>query len=122
MYTSIGVLLVGTGLVGVVVPGLPTTIFLILALWCFKRGNERLERWLLEHKRFGPTLRDWEQTRSIRHGTKLAAILILFACVGISILFVKSPYARVGLPVLAILVSIYIWTRPTAPELSARRA
>ncbi len=52
----LGTLLVGLGIVGIYVPGLPTTPFLLLAALCYLRSSERLSRWLLNHPRFGPGL------------------------------------------------------------------
>ena len=53
---GIGTLMVGLGIVGIYVPGLPTTPFLLLAALCYLRSSERLSRWLLNHPRFGPGL------------------------------------------------------------------
>ena len=54
LWAAAGVLALVTGLVGIFVPLLPTTPFVLLAAFCFSRGSERCERWLLEHPRFGP--------------------------------------------------------------------
>lgn len=78
----LGFLLVGLGFIGAVVPLMPTTIFLILATGCFARSSPRLERWLLDHPRFGPTLRAWRAERAIGMRAKAAA------CTGIAIGFV----------------------------------
>lgn len=68
-----GVLALATGAVGVVLPLLPTTPFVILAAYCFTRGNQRWERWLLRHPRFGPMLRAWRARRVIPLPAKLLA-------------------------------------------------
>ena len=57
---SIGWICVGLGFIGIFVPGLPTTIFLIVALWAFTKSSKKLRVWLLNHKKFGPFLRDWQ--------------------------------------------------------------
>jgi hypothetical protein len=53
------------GVIGIFVPLLPTPPFVLLAAWCFSRGSERCERWLLEHPRFGPLVRGWREQRAM---------------------------------------------------------
>jgi uncharacterized membrane protein YbaN (DUF454 family) len=74
-----GLLCVGLGFIGVFVPLMPTTIFLILAAGCFARSSPRLEAWLLGHPRFGPTLRAWRAEGAIPPRAKL------YACIGIAL-------------------------------------
>ncbi|MBV6458026.1 MAG: Inner membrane protein YbaN [Fimbriimonadaceae bacterium] len=105
------------GITGMFVPVWPTTIFLILAVCCFKRGSERLERWLLNHPRFGPTLRDWQDNGGIRMRTKWYALSALWLSLGLSSLFMKKPTTVILLAVIGVAVSAYIWTRPTLPDL-----
>lgn len=70
---------VGLGIVGALLPLMPTTIFIILAAGCFARSSPRLETWLLQHPRFGPTLRAWRAEGAIPRRGKVAA------CIGIAI-------------------------------------
>lgn len=65
LWVGAGLLALGTGIVGIVVPLLPTTPFVILAAFCFARSNPRLEAWLLRHPRFGPMIRAWRARRVI---------------------------------------------------------
>lgn len=114
-YTALGMFFTGMGIIGMFVPVWPTTIFLILAVCCFKRGSERLERWLLEHPRFGPTLMDWQETGGMRMRTKWYALVALWISLGASSFFMKRPATVIILAVVAVAVSAYIWTRPTLP-------
>lgn len=99
-WLALGCLFVGLGMIGAVLPLMPTTIFLILAAGCFARSSPRLEAWLLDHPRFGPTLRDWRERGAI--GPRAKAM----ACGGMTLgygLFLLG--ARPGL-VLALLVAV----------------
>jgi uncharacterized protein len=65
LWAAAGALALITGIVGIFLPLLPTTPFVLLAAFCFSRGSERCERWLLEHPRFGPIVRDWRTRRAV---------------------------------------------------------
>jgi uncharacterized protein len=73
LYLVIGLLCVGLGAVGAFLPVLPTTPFMILAAAMFAKSSVRLERWLLDHKRFGPPLRAWRAHRVIPLRVKLVS-------------------------------------------------
>jgi uncharacterized protein len=113
LYLVAGLLCVGLGYVGVVVPGMPSTVFFLVALWAFKRSSPRFESWLLNHPVFGPTLRDWEETRSIRMGTKILAIAVIWVSIGVSIFLVHKPVVRGILLVTAVLLTAFLATRKT---------
>ncbi|RIK86436.1 MAG: DUF454 domain-containing protein [Hyphomicrobiales bacterium] len=74
VYLALGLAFAGLGLAGALLPVLPTTPFLILAAACFTRSSARLERWLIEHPRFGPTLEEWRERGAIPFKAKLMAL------------------------------------------------
>lgn len=78
-WLLLGLVLVGIGLIGIVVPLLPTTDFMLLALPCFARSSPRLEAWLLNHPRFGPGIRAWRNERAVPRKAKI------MACIGMSV-------------------------------------
>ncbi len=116
-WLALGFFFVALGVIGAMLPLMPTTIFLILAAGCFARSSPRLEAWLLDHPRFGPTLRAWRRDRAIPRRAKW------LACTGIAAgyaIFLAT--ARPHLP-LALLVAtamaacaLFILSRPTAAK------
>lgn len=105
-------LCVALALVGVVVPGLPTVPFLLVASWAAVRGSPRLHAWLHGHRHFGPLLRDWQVQGAIRNRTKAVAVgmLVLSWCV----LAWRIEHA-LGLALLGALfvaVAVFVVTRP----------
>lgn len=103
-------------------PGWPTTVFLILALFCFKKGSSRFEHWLLDHPVFGPTLRDWEKYKGIRLRHKRIAIITMWVFISASTAFLiyrgKSLVAAIVVA-FGLIGTWYIVSRPTIPEESA---
>jgi len=73
LWVAAGGLSLATGIVGAFLPLLPTTPFVLLAAFCFARGSARVERWLLDHPRFGPMVRDWRKRRAIPRRAKRLA-------------------------------------------------
>lgn len=73
------------GLIGVVLPGLPTTPFVLLAAACYAKASPRLHAWLLNHRLTGPMLRDWEAHRSLTRRTKTVAVVSMSLMVSLSI-------------------------------------
>lgn len=116
-YTVTGLALVGVGFVGIVLPGLPTTIFMIMALFCFKKGSSRFENWLLDHKRFGPTLRDWDKNRAIKRRTKTVAISTMWLFSTASILIVQNVWFSLAVVGVALIGTWYIVSRKTVENL-----
>lgn len=114
LYLILGFLMLALGIIGAFVPLMPTTIFLILAAWCFTRSSPRLERWLLDHRRFGPTLRAWREDGAISRRAKI------MACSGMGLGFALfwigvQPDAWLLLIVLAALLAC-AWFVVSRPE------
>jgi len=116
LWGGLGGISVGLGAAGVVLPLVPTTPFMLLAAYCFARSSPRLERWLLEHPRFGPVISDWRMHRAISGRGKRLAV------VAIGLTFALSVALRLPGAVLAVqavvlsAVSLFILTRPNAPS------
>ena len=82
-----GVVALVLAVAGVVLPGLPTTPFVILAAACFVRASPRAHAWLLANRQFGPLLKDWEQHRAISRRARRFALGAMTASAGISVVF-----------------------------------
>ena len=103
VFTALGFLALGLGGIGVVVPLLPTTPFVLLAAACFARSSPRFHRWLLRTRAFGPMIRRWQVERCVSRETKAVAIGLIAVTFGLSIGLVAShPAARAGLAALGV--------------------
>lgn len=115
IYMALGWLMVGTGIAGVFLPVLPTTPFLLVALWCFTRSSPRLERWLLEHPRFGKPLKDWRQKGAIARRAKVAALTLMTISYAIFWFMTDPPPIRASIVAAVMCCSAaYVATRPDA--------
>lgn len=74
-YLGLGLVFLALGIIGAVLPLMPSTIFIILAAWSFARSSARLENWLLRHRSFGPLILAWQQSGAIpRYGKVMACL------------------------------------------------
>lgn len=104
VYFILGWFFFGVGAVGVAVPGLPTTPFMLLALWSFSKSSQRFHDWLYAHKVFGPALRQWRAYRVIPLKVKWIAILTMLLSLIYLIGFTQAP---VWVKVVTGLVMLY---------------
>ena len=100
------------GLVGVIVPLLPTTPFILLAAFCFQRGSDRLHRWLVHHPRFGPLIAHWRERGAIPPYAKRNAMIALIAVLAISWFAGVAAYVLLVQAVVLTAVATFILTRP----------
>lgn len=97
------------GVIGVVLPVLPTTPFLLLALWCFMRSSDKLYNFILNNKHLKPYVEDYVSGNGIPRHAKIKAIILIWLTIGTSVLFfVEKAYVQVVLLLTAALVSLYI--------------
>ncbi len=87
ILTSLGLVFVALGALGLILPILPTTPFLLAAAACFANSSPRFHSWLLNLRLFGPLIRNWQETRSIPKKAKLLAILTIVLVGGTSVVF-----------------------------------
>lgn len=105
---------VGLGVLGLFLPVLPTTPFLLVAAACYARASERFYSWLLNNRMFGPTIREWRRYRSIPYRTKLTAIVMMSLTLSSSIVFfVRNPYLQVALAMLGVTLAVWLYRVPS---------
>lgn len=108
-----GVAAVALGIVGMALPLLPTVPFMLLAAFCFARGNPAWEARLLDHPRFGPPIRAWRTRRAIGRRAKLAAVIALMLSAGLGLALMEAPW-RYAPAAVALIVGSWLVTRPEA--------
>ena len=97
LWIALGLFFLLLGGIGVVLPLLPTTPFVLLAAACFARSSPRLHAWVLRSRLFGPLLRDWERNKCVSRKVKLLALIMMAAVGGLSIAFyVPAGWPRLG--------------------------
>lgn len=114
VYLSLGLLMTALGILGAILPLMPTTIFLILAAWFFSRSSPRLEAWLM-NSRFGSVLSDWRENRAISRRSKAVALTGMSAGFAIFLLTSSPPFllaAAAG--VLIVGCALYVVSRPSS--------
>ncbi|MDF2779936.1 MAG: hypothetical protein K0S90_3459, partial [Enterobacteriaceae bacterium] len=112
----IGWLAVALGTLGVVLPVLPTTPFILLAAWCFARSSPRFHAWLLYRSWFGSYLRHWQQYRAMPPGAKPRAIAIILLTFAISLWLVKLLWVRFLLLAILACLLIFMWRIPVVAK------
>lgn len=110
-----GLLFTGLAFVGIALPLIPTTPFLLLAAFCFARSSNRLRDWLYQHKWFGPLLNNWEKYGAIGVRAKTLAVITLAATPIVSwLLGAKSYVVLLQIPIV-LASGVFILTRPNGP-------
>ena len=111
-WRSVVVIFVILGFIGALLPGMPTTVFLILAAWAASKGWPQMDAWLLNHPKYGPTLRAWRENGTVPRKAKwFASVMMLVSA--ILMLFTNAPLlVKVFTNLTMLAVSIWLWKRP----------
>lgn len=117
LILAFGWIFLGLAVIGMLLPVIPTTPFLLLAAACFMRSSERLHRWLLSHPRYGPLIADYLEGRGLTVTTKVVSIGTMWLSIVAGIVFfVPYPVADLLMLAVAISVTAYLLQLPTAPR------
>jgi uncharacterized membrane protein YbaN (DUF454 family) len=112
----IGFISLALGALGIFVPLLPTTPFLLLSAFAFANSSERMHQWLLDHNLFGPLIDNWRQHRAISRRAKVVSILSMVAILMISVLMPVPTYLIVIQVFVLSTTAIFVLSRPLPPQ------
>lgn len=113
----LGTLSVVLGIIGIFLPLLPTTPFLLLSSWCFVRSSDKMNQRLMHNKYLGPYIANYKSKRGITKRNKIYSLLFLYVTLGIS--FIYGPdywWLKLGLAFIGIAVSVHILRFKTLPK------
>ena len=114
LFLAAGTVALLLGLIGIFLPLLPTTPFVLLAAACYARGSRRFYDWLLAQRTFGPIVHEWQQHRSIPYRTKITAIVLMSLTLATSIVFfVKPVWLKAVLAVAGAGLAIWLYRVPS---------
>lgn len=112
MWFGVGLIMAAIGIVGIVLPILPTTVFLIVALWAFSRSSRKFQIWLWTHPTVGPPLRNWHEYRVISPKAKFLAVAMMTASYVYVAFWISEGWRlNIGLAAIMVPTAIYILTR-----------
>ena len=110
---SLGLLCVGLAFIGIFIPGIPTTPFLIVALWAFAQSSKKFHAWLLNHKRFGKVLRNWESHKVVPIKAKILMVILQITAVTMIQYSLNNIFITISLAVLLLCVACYVISLPS---------
>lgn len=114
LYRAVGFVALGLAAVGAALPVLPTTIFLIVALWAFARSSPEWAERVRNHPTYGGMVRSWEERRAIPTRAKVLAVTMMSASVGIVALTTRNAWVTGSVAALLACVAAYVVSRPAA--------
>jgi len=103
------------GIIGIFLPLLPTTPFLLLAAFCYARGSQRVHDWLVNHRTFGPPIAHWREHGAISRKGKLLAGVAILAAFGISLILGVATWVLIVQALVLCAVTVFIFSRPDPP-------
>ena len=116
IYFSFGLFLTGLGLVGVIIPGLPTTIFMILAAACFFRSSTKMYNWVINHPLFGEGVSRFRSGKGIPIKAKYTSIIMMWFFISTSIFFFLHSHAlwlKTTVALSGFIGTVFILRQPT---------
>ncbi len=120
MFFGFAWLNVAMGLIGIVVPGLPTTVFLIIAVWAFSKSSERFRLWLWNHPRFGSSIRNWHEHKVIPYRAKILASTMMATSFVLVVLLAQDMMFPIALFLVMAPAAFYVNTRASEVPLKVR--
>ncbi len=115
-WLLLGLLSLALGALGVFLPLLPTTPFILLAAYCFARSSRRLHNWLLHHRTFGPLIENWNRYGAIARPAKILGVVSLVAVIGLSVLLGAPARILIIQAFILSATGLFIVSRPLPPR------
>jgi uncharacterized membrane protein YbaN (DUF454 family) len=112
MLLAFAALCVALGVIGIFVPGLPTTVFILLAAWAAARSSPRFAAWLESHATFGPMIRDWRERGAVSRRSKVTATVVMTASSVILFLTTSRAWMAEAITAVMAVVLMWLWRRP----------
>ncbi len=120
IWLTVGLFMTGLAFVGIFLPVIPTTGPVLLAAYAFSKSSEKFDRWLVDHKWFGPTVRSWRHHHGFTQRVKVLATVFITLTFALTTWALVSRGSSVWLPIsldaFAVGLTIWIWRRPTVTE------
>ncbi len=113
LWLGLGLLCTGLGFIGAFLPVMPTTVFLLLAAYFFARSSPKFYNWIMNHKVFGPFIRDWRAGLGIPLRAKILAVSMIVLTIGYSITVVPVLWVKILLLMIGLTLCTYLISRPT---------
>lgn len=120
-WMGLGFLSLGMAYIGIIVPGIPFSIFLVLAAYCFAKSSPRMHKWLYNHKYFGPFLTNWVQKKVFPTKGKYAMIIVMSSSLAFLFYTTGNMKAVAYSGIFMLLVAIWAWRFPGTVEEHAKR-
>ena len=112
IWVALAAISFSLGLVGIFLPLMPTTIFMLIAVYCASKGSPRFEAWIRSRDYVGPLLITWEQERAIPRRAKLAAVSMIALSALIVVWSLDQGWLRWGVVAFLIMIALWLATRP----------
>ena len=119
-WNILGFLSLGMAYIGVITPGLPYSIFVVFAAYCFSKGSERMHRWLYNHKLFGPFLTGWTEKRVFPLKLKFFMLVVMSSSL-IIMSFTVPVKGVIYTAIFMCVVAVWAWRFPSSVEEHDRR-
>ncbi len=112
LWNILGFFSLGLAYIGVVTPGFPYSIWIVFSAYCFSKGNERMHRWLYNHKLFGPFLTNWSQKRVFP--TKIKFFMLAMMSLSLILMYTSGvkPVGILSTAIFMALVAVWAWRFP----------
>lgn len=115
VWRAVALVALGLGLVGAVLPVMPTVPFLVVSAWAASKGWPRFELWLLRHRVLGPPVRQWRERGAVPRRAKwVSSLMMVVSGVGLQFFPAIPLWLRIGVPVVMLATAIWLWRRPDA--------